>query len=294
MSILSTFTDRRFKVMYRYARKAFGGYKKEIIILTILGFVSGLLEGIGVNALIPLFSFAVGQGQASDPISQMIERFFELTRVPFSVPYLLIFIAILFVGKAFITIRLDLIKLKITHEFEQQMRKKIFRKILASSWPHLIKQKLGHLETILMIDVPAGATLMKHVSGIIIILTGLIVYVIVAVNISFVITVWTLLVGAISFLFIKHLIYRTKILATETAVTNKDSAHHVSENIYGVKTVKSMMIQDGVVRKGDEYFEKLKNLVIKINYYRTITASFIQPVAIIFICVLFALTFLPS
>ena len=47
----------RYIRAFRLAKKAFGNYKKQIVALLGLGFLGGLLEGIGVNAIIPLFSF---------------------------------------------------------------------------------------------------------------------------------------------------------------------------------------------------------------------------------------------
>ena len=52
---------------------------------------------------------------------------------------------------------MEYIKIKITSDYEKVTRKRLFASLLQSNWMHLIKQKLGHLETILMIDVPAAA-----------------------------------------------------------------------------------------------------------------------------------------
>ena len=61
----------RAKTIVSLSKQAFGHYKYQIILLTTLGFVSGILEGVGVNALIPLFSFAFGEaGQVNNLISQ--------------------------------------------------------------------------------------------------------------------------------------------------------------------------------------------------------------------------------
>jgi len=53
--------DNRLATIIALSRQAFGKYKMQIVVLTALGFIGGLLEGIGVNALIPLFSFALGE-----------------------------------------------------------------------------------------------------------------------------------------------------------------------------------------------------------------------------------------
>ncbi len=71
--------NNRLSIIIKLSRQAFGKYKGQIVILTFLGFISGLLEGIGVNALIPLLSFIIGDDQGgNDVISQTIEIFFSI------------------------------------------------------------------------------------------------------------------------------------------------------------------------------------------------------------------------
>src|SRR3989344_3112051 len=77
--------------------RGYGFYKWQIIALACLGLVGGLLEGIGVNAVIPLFSFLTGATtHGADPISRFIEFFFNFVGIQFSLRYLLVFILVLF------------------------------------------------------------------------------------------------------------------------------------------------------------------------------------------------------
>src|SRR3990167_9809171 len=82
-------------------KKAFGQYKSEIILLTILSFVSGFLESIGINAIIPLFSFLnKDQAPGVDFISRAIEKFFLYAHLKYTLVSLLVFIILLFIIKA--------------------------------------------------------------------------------------------------------------------------------------------------------------------------------------------------
>ena len=131
--------------------KAFRGYRISIITLIILGFLNGLLEGIGVNALIPMFSFVIEkQGGGSDIISQGIEKFFLYLNISFTLKYLLIFVSLLFVLKAIVLLLSNYLKIKITTDYVRQTRSELFRRTLESKWPYLLKQKIGYLEAALM------------------------------------------------------------------------------------------------------------------------------------------------
>ena len=59
--------EKRISTVIHLSRQAFGRYKLQIIILVILGILSGFLEGIGINALIPFFSLIVGDSAPARP-----------------------------------------------------------------------------------------------------------------------------------------------------------------------------------------------------------------------------------
>ncbi len=42
--------------------RTFREYRLHLVLLVVLGFLGAILEGIGVNAIIPLFSFLLGAG----------------------------------------------------------------------------------------------------------------------------------------------------------------------------------------------------------------------------------------
>jgi len=70
---------------------AFGRYRWHVIALVVFGFLSALLEGIGINAAIPLMSFFMGGGgEATDFVTKTIQSFFAFLHIPFSFRSLLI------------------------------------------------------------------------------------------------------------------------------------------------------------------------------------------------------------
>ena len=76
----------------------FARYRLQLVILIVFGFLGALLEGIGINAVIPLVSFF--SGATSGPtnfISHAIQTLFSFLHIPFSFRYLLGFILGLFI-----------------------------------------------------------------------------------------------------------------------------------------------------------------------------------------------------
>ncbi len=284
--------DNKIRNIIKLSRQAFCKYKLQIIVLTAFGFLSGILEGIGVNAIIPLFSIIMGRSdESSDTISRFIEKFFLYFDINFTVKYLLIFISLLFIIRAVALVLSGYVQAKITADYEKQTRNNLFSKTLISNWSYLLKQKIGYLENVLMTDIGHASFLLNQISGTIMILTSLLIYTLVAINISFYVTLITFILGGILFLIFKPLIYRTRVLGHETTNVNKQVAHYVNENITGMKVIKVLSVENQVITGGAKYFSHLKKIKIKLFLLKNITGAFVQPVSLIFICAIFAFSY---
>ena len=64
---------------FRTLRSLFGSYRTNLAILVVLGTVGALMEGVGINAIIPLFSFLVGgnSGVSDDFVTASVKNLFS-------------------------------------------------------------------------------------------------------------------------------------------------------------------------------------------------------------------------
>ena len=283
--------ENRIITILKLSNLAFGKYKLQIFVLTVLGFLSGLLGAISINALIPLFSFVTKQGKGDDFISQTIERAFLFFGIDFRIKYLLVFVCLLFILQAFVIVIFSYISSKITLGYEEKTKSKLFSSILKANWGYLLKEKLGHLETVLVVNVRNSSGLLSHISGTIMVILTMVVYILVAINISVYITLIALILGLIFFLITKPFIYKARMISYEVDKTNREISHHVNENILGMKTVKAMFVQNQVGDIGERYFIKLRDLGIRFTLISVGTSMFVQPASLIFICIIFAFSY---
>lgn len=274
------------------ARQAFRPYKPHIILLSFLSFISGALEGIGVNAVIPLLAIMTGAASGGDDlISKAIEQFFIYLHIDFSVKSILIFIATLFVFKTLAVLAINFVKIHITSRYEQEIRTSLFQKMLKAQWGYLLKQKLGHLETVLMTNVRFGSELLGQISEVIITGMGLLIYSIVAINISANITLVTLGIGIIMLLVLKPIFNRTRQAALETSQTNKRAAHFINEHMVGMKTIKTVDASWAIAFKGVKIFELFRKLRIRTMILKSIGGPLFQPISIVFVCIVFGISY---
>jgi len=278
--------------MLSLSRKAFSGYKKQIILISILGFLSGLLEAVGVNVIIPIFSFIGNNNQVEENIiSRIIKEFFIFFHIDFSLKYLFAFICFLFIFKSIFVFVSDYVRIKIVADYEEIIRKKLLKKTFKASWPYLLNQKLGHLENILSLNVRHSAVFLQQISTIIILFSGLLMYILVAINISLIITLITIFLGFLIFLIFKPLMSKTRLASYQEENNFKNISHFVNESVLGIKTIKALSVGEEIINKGEEYFKNLKDSRIKIFLYGSISSSLLQPISLIFICLLFAFSY---
>ena len=269
---------------------AYKGYKRQIFILALLSAFGGLLEGVGVNALIPVLAFATGNYDTGEEnvILKFVRWVFSATGFGFTLKYLLIFVCLLFIVKVLITILAQYIDTRIVSGYEEKTRIDLVGQALNASWPYLLKQKVGYLDTILVYDIRKSSFLLERLAAVVSNIANLSAYLLVAVSISWPITATALAVGLFLIISLIPLIHKIRAFSKKLVEMNKKTAHYVNENIIGAKTIKSMVVEDAVAKVGKKFFAALKILQIRTTLLKALLSAFSQPVSVIFISIIFA------
>ncbi|MBI5045412.1 MAG: ABC transporter ATP-binding protein [Candidatus Niyogibacteria bacterium] len=245
------------------------------------------MEIVGINTVIPILSFIKG-GQATDKISQAIEKFFLFFHITYTVKYLLIFIILLFLVKAAFLFFTQYVIAEITADYEKTMRGALLKLTFAADWRYLSKQKIGHLDQILTTNIVNSSALLFYIGGIMIMIANIVVYGILAFNISPIIALLVFVLGGVIFIIFKPLFYRNRVAYREITQKYKHIAHYVNEHMIGMKTVKAMFVGESVLTVGLTYFERMKDLYIRVSMLKNCTNVILQPVGLIFIIGIFS------
>jgi len=267
-------------------------YKYQIIILVILGFLGGILEGIGIAAIIPLFSLATGTIPAeTNTISNIIRGIFSFFHLTFNLKFLIAFICLLFILRALCIIFCNYIQIKISANYEERTRTDLLDKTLKANWGFLLSQKIGHLETLLMTNVFYSRLLLQYISLALMNISSLIMYAVVAMTISTFTTLIAFALGFSIFIIFRPSMYKIKSMASERNNINKSLAHYVNENVLGMKTVKSMFVGENISLLGREYFRKMTDLLTRSSFLKIVSEASMLPIGVIFVCVIFAINY---
>ena len=265
-------------------REAFSEQKWRIAILVSLSFLSGILGGIGITAIIPLFSF-IEQGQpgGGGKALHFFQELFSFLGVPYTLSYLIALIVILFTAKAVLLFIINYLSADTVMEFEKRISRQLFARTFGANWSHLSLHKLGHLDQLLTTYIARSSAPLLYFGGSIVVIANLLVYTFLAVNISAVVTVCALATGLLATFFFKPFFRRNAKMSHEFNGMVKDFSHLVNENVLGMKTIKSMSLESEVAEKANVFFERSKWVNMQVVIVRNITNVLVEPFSAIFI-----------
>ena len=281
--------DKLVKI-YQLSMRAFGGHKKSILFLTFLGLLNAGLAGIGINTLIPIFSLVSGKSDVlgTDVITGYIESFFVFFGIDFRLKYLLLFIGALFIVQSVVLLFSNYFIARITADYERRTRELLFAKTVRADWPYLLKQKVGYLEMVIANDIKYGAVVLTGISGLVITVMSLLIYILVAINISFTVTAMAFVLGLAYVVCTKPILVRIKKTGLKISALYKDMSHFINESIFGMKTMKVFSAEPAVADIARKKFATLRDLRVRVALLGALGGAVIQPMSVVFIVAIFA------
>ncbi|MDP2651828.1 MAG: ABC transporter transmembrane domain-containing protein, partial [bacterium] len=272
--------------------RTFAHYRWHVVALIAFGIAGALLEGIGINLVIPLIAFFNGGGGiATDFITKAIQWLFAFLHIPFSFRFLLGFIFVLFVLRSISVVVFGYIRGWIGADFLGKESEDVLRRTLLSSWPFSLKQKLGTLQNTLVRDIQCTGGLLGSVAQIVQSFSGFLIYILVAINISPTMTFYTLGGGAVLLILLRPFLGRAKRIGEQVAGVEKQFAQFLSEHIIGMKSIKASGAERAAIVDGTVHIRLLRHLSIKQSLVHSISSSFFQPFSMVLIVILFLLTY---
>ncbi len=288
----SPMPQQRLPHLIRVISTGFRDYRKALIILTLLGFLGSLFEIIGINALIPLLSFVLKEtSNEMNLITETTQRVFSFFHVSFGIQALLIFISLLFISKAAVLLFFQYVHIHVITDYESQERSRLLKKMLTAEWSFLSTRKMGYLDQVITQDITCATYVLRDVGRLILILTNLLIYTIVALTISPTITLMTLVTGTLFFFGFKPLFKKTSNTARAFTNDSKRVSHFINQILLGFKSIKTQATLSLVVSQGEQLFSLLKKSRVNLYLYSGLGGIIGEPMIMIFLLLMFAVSY---
>lgn len=219
-------------------------------LLVIATALAGLLEGVGVAAIVPLMQIIEkGRGASTGHMARIVGAALKLVGLPFALLGVLAFILGFILASQVLILAQQKLLSSSTVRFEARLRSRLFDAVMDAGWPLFLRTKSGDLVSRLSIDtVRAGyayMTLVQMLSTLIIVF----VYVGVAVTVSWQMT----LAVAVTSLCVVVLLRRRAAHGTRygrtLTETDAEIMTETQENVAAAKLVKAYAAQDEIERR---------------------------------------------
>ncbi|MDP3661260.1 MAG: ABC transporter ATP-binding protein, partial [bacterium] len=282
----------RFTKIWRLLRELYADYHLRLFGLAGLGIFGGFLEGVGISLLIPLFTvFVKGGDLGSNFALAFISKALSFAGITLSFQTLL---AVTFAAFLFKTATLFVsgyLRARITAQYKTEMRRRLYEAFLGADFSYLRRQKIGHLNHVVMSDVKQAARLFDDILGFILSAGSSLTFLAISLMLSWQITVLTAFLGAGLVLALLPLIRKIRRLTGELLTLSKQISHALAETLAGVKTVKALGVERPVAKSVRALFQRTEQAEFRKHCIKLTTKLSFEPVSVVFILVVFAVSY---
>jgi ATP-binding cassette subfamily C protein len=229
----------------RLAPVLFAAYPREAATVVLLLVLAGLAEGLGVASILPLLQTVAG-GSASDatPLDGMVRSLFAIFGLAPTLGATLVVVVLGMALKAGLTLlamaQVGLAMARIGH----RLRLTLLRALLQAKWSYFTRQPVGALANAINNETNGAAAAFFSVAHLVAAALQVVVYMGLALLVSWQVTVAALLAGAILFVALNRLV-STSRTAGKQAVRAYDSlVSRLVDGLAGIKAIKAMGQED--------------------------------------------------
>ncbi|MBI1975611.1 MAG: ABC transporter ATP-binding protein [Candidatus Vogelbacteria bacterium] len=285
---------RYYARVVKLFKTLYSGHHTRLIGLSLTGVFAGFIEGLGISLVVPLFGSLLGDGDSAlgdNFATRFLDSALSILDIRLSFQILLAAVALLFIGKAILLAYYGMKKTRIVSAYKVSTRGKLLKNLLGASVPFLRKQKLGHIDYVILTDVEASARMLDTAISAILHITTLITYVVVSVALSPSIALLTLTVGIIALIALRPVGRKLRVVSKTLVTTSKEIARTISEVIIGIKSIKAFGAEQTVLRRTAALFDENERAEVRKLDLKTFIKVSVEPITVLFVLAIFAISY---
>jgi ATP-binding cassette, subfamily C, bacterial len=234
-------------------------FPKRSFIVLIAFLAAGIAEALSLTAILPLLSIAVG-----DPVDSSIGRFIIplLNRIDI-IPTISSMLIIIFCGIAaknsILLIANRQIGYTVAH-IATILRLELIEALLATRWKYYLRQPAGSLANSIATEASRAASGFEYAAGVLSISIQVLVYIIIAMFISWQVALVSLVAGIVFLSSMYKLIRVTRKAGSKQTILFRSLLSYLTDILGSVKSLKAMArdrVADSILRSQTTQLEKV-------------------------------------
>lgn len=234
-----------------------GGRHRWIVLLSVI--LATMAEGVGVASLLPVLAVAVDKdGAIAGKYSHTMRSILEALHVPLEIgPLLLILVAAIIIKAALTLVAYRNINSAVA-DVAADIRRRLVRSVLSVRWIYFARQPIGRLANAISLDASRAAQSFQLAASAIATLFQAIVYVIVAIVVSWKMAAVGLTLGLLVAAILNPFMRMTKQWSRRQRKRTEELVMLTTDAFASIKPLKAMARQHHFERFFEERIQKLR------------------------------------
>ncbi|WP_349616329.1 ABC transporter ATP-binding protein [Azotobacter salinestris] len=223
---------------------AFGrSYPARTLLMLVSLLLAGLAEGIGLTTLLPLLSVALGDETHSAFSLEVIALLHRLGLEPTVMTMLSVMVLGMVLSSALVLLGNRQVGYTVAH-VATDLRLELIRALLGSRWEYYLRQPTGALANAVATEAYRASTGYEHAANTLALVIQAMVYVVVALFVSWQAAVLSLVLGVFLLLVLQRLVKTSRRAGKSQTRLMRELLAHLTDTLGSVKPLKAMARED--------------------------------------------------
>ncbi len=211
------------------------------VVMVVLLAVAGVLEGVGVAAMLPLLDQMVAPGaEPEGALAEMVARALGAIGLTPSVPILLVALVLMFFLKGVVSFQAMLLVGYVVARVTMELRLRLLRAIVHAEWRHVLQYPSGYIANAVSREAQRSAMTYREFCQVIAEGMQVVVYLALAFVISWQIAILALVVGLLIMALLRGHLRRSRTAGDDQTQILKSISARVTDSLPSLKPLKAM------------------------------------------------------
>jgi len=219
-------------------------YPGRSFVIAIAFILAGVAEGVGISSLLPILSIATGEGGPATPLEEMVLGTLAWFGLSASLGWLLVLVVIGITLKSMLTLAaMGQVGFAVA-QTAADLRHRLLQGLMKARWAFFTQQPIGIFANAISIEANNAASLVGHTARSLALIIQIVIYMGLAILVSWEITAAAFLAGLILFVALNQLVEIARRASRETLVASRELLARMTDGLQGIKPLKAMAAED--------------------------------------------------
>jgi ATP-binding cassette, subfamily C, bacterial len=215
-------------------------YPRRSAFMVLLLLISGLAEGIGLMTLLPVLEIALtDSADLSRPSLVIVALLASLGLAP-TLPLLLLIVVLAITTKALFQFLAMWKAGNTVAHVATDLRLAYIDAVLGARWSYFVHERAGNIATAVSAEAHRAAMAYRHACSVVALLVQSVVYLTIAILVSWQVAGMGLLAGVVLTLLLGHLVKKSRNAGRQQTETTRALVARMTDAMAGIKAIKAM------------------------------------------------------